>query len=97
MGPENKIEQDYRDWLRDEFPLLAIAIKLILFSGSGFPDRTILCKGQVFFIEFKYEDNGLSPQQVKWKERLERLGFKVYVCYTLSQAKRITKKHLGGL
>lgn len=93
--PETKIENKYCIWLRDIFPKKAIALKLILFAGNGFPDRTILCEGKVFFIEFKIPDDpGLDPNQVVWYERLTKLGFKVYVCTSFTQAEEITKKHL---
>lgn len=93
---ESKIETDFCNWLRDEYPRPALAEKLILFSGGGFPDRTILCRGSIFFIEFKRPKKGLNPLQVKWKKILERLGFTVYVCTSFRQAKKITIKHLEG-
>ena len=96
MSPENKMEHNYCDWLRNHFDLIALSLKLVLFTGNGFPDRTILCKGQVFFIEFKMPYNRLQPNQVLWKKRLEKLGFKVYVCTSLEQAKRKTIKHLAS-
>lgn len=95
MKSEIKREKDYCDWLRNEYPHPAIALKLVLFAGGGFPDRTILCNGRVFFIEFKKPKTGrLDSLQIKWRRILTKLGFKVYVCTSFREAKRLTLKHL---
>ena len=93
MKPETKSENDFVDLVL-ESPYTALAIKLVLFVGRGFPDRTILGEGKIFFIEFKDGDNGLSPQQKKWKRTLTRLGFKVYVCYSTQEAYKIFIKEM---
>ncbi len=92
---ESKIENDFVD-LVQEYPLPAIALKLILFAGVGFPDRTILCNGKIFFIEFKQPGKTLDPPQVKWKKLLTRLGFKVYVCTSSKQAFKIFLKEVDS-
>jgi hypothetical protein len=93
---EIEVENDYCDWLRDEYPYMAIALKLVLFIGGGFPDRTILSRGRIFFIEFKRPGRPLDPLQRLWRRRLKRLGFKFYVCTTVDQAKRKTFKSMEG-
>ena len=67
------------------------ALKLALIGLRGFPDRTLLVpQGKVIFVEFKRDSNcKLSPSQEKYKELLERLGFKYYVVYSLEQFKDI--------
>lgn len=95
---ENKTEEYYCIWLKEEYPKLALALKLVLFAGAGFPDRTVLGHGHVFFIEFKREGVGrlLRPLQALWRKRLRRLGFKVYVCDTLKDAQDATFKEMGA-
>ncbi len=94
MRLENKEEKDFVYWLRNVYPFPAAALKLVLLVGNGFPDRTVLSQGKIFFIEFKRRGRTLDPNQILWKNRLERLGFKVYVCYTTESAKSETLKHL---
>jgi len=44
------------------------------------PDRIILLpKGKVIFVELKAPGKSLRPLQIKRKEQLESLGFKVYI------------------
>lgn len=87
MDLERKAEDDFTDWVHD-LPYPSIALKLQLMGLRGWPDRTVLAKGHLFFIEFKRtKDDPLRSQQVTWKRNLERLGFSVYVCWTLKQAK----------
>lgn len=89
---ENIEETNYCDWLRDEYPFPAIALKLVLFVGRGFPDRTVLTQGRIFFIEFKRPGKGLEPKQREWRKILIQLGFKVYVCTSFEKAKARTLK-----
>lgn len=93
--PETIIEEDYCDWLREDYPHEAVALKLVLFVGKGFPDRTILSDGKIFFIEFKKPGEGLDPLQVKWRNILVRLGFKYYVCTSVRQAQKHTYESLA--
>jgi len=93
MKLESKIEKDFVDDVRDS-PYQAIALKLILFVGRGFPDRTILGCGKIFFIEFKRPGETLDPPQRKWKKLLKRLGFKVYVCTSTKKANKIFIKEM---
>lgn len=72
-----------------------IAYKLIILGLRSFPDRTIFCPGgRVFFIEFKKKGKPLTEAQNKIKIRLNKLGFKYYVCDEIGQAEQILKKFL---
>jgi len=82
---EAKIEKDFVDWVRKQ-PYPSIALKLLLFGQGGWPDRTIMCKGQIFFIEFKRPGRTLDPAQVKWRKNIERLGFDYFVCTSTGDA-----------
>ena len=89
---ESKIESDFVDWVR-ELEKPAIALKLVLLSLTGFPDRTILAEaGVVFFIEFKKGKNKQQADQRYWQRILERMGFKYYVCYSKEEAIKAFKK-----
>tara|TARA_R110000851_G_scaffold203425_2_gene355262 strand:- start:975 stop:1277 length:303 start_codon:yes stop_codon:yes gene_type:complete len=97
-GPESKEEKDYCDWL-NAGPYSALAIKLVLFTGGGFPDRTVVAEsGIIFFIEFKRPDkkNGQQRRQSYWHKILQRLGFNYYVCYTTEEAIKISIKEMEG-
>lgn len=53
------------------------AVKFSSPGRRGVPDRLVLLPGgRAVFIEMKATGKQLSPLQVKWKERLEKLGFK---------------------
>ena len=59
------------------------AFKLVLFSGAGFPDRTVLLpKGRIAFVELK--SPGQKPRKIQWFwiKKLRALGFHVFVCDT---------------
>ncbi|WP_350343246.1 VRR-NUC domain-containing protein [Proteinivorax tanatarense] len=47
---------------------------------AGMPDRLVLfSNGRLFFVELKAPGEKLRALQLKRKEQLEELGFKVYV------------------
>lgn len=57
-----------------------IAHKFICPGMVGVPDRLILFpEGRIYFVELKAPGETLKPIQLKRKEQLESLGFKVYV------------------
>lgn len=55
------------------------ALKWVCPSWNGVPDRiVILPGGRIGFIETKSPGKTLKPQQERWRERLQRLGFLAY-------------------
>ncbi len=57
-----------------------LSLKLTTPGFTGIPDRlNLLPDGRLFFAEFKYGANKLSPRQEAVKSVLERLGFEVWV------------------
>lgn len=57
-----------------------LCIKFISPSMAGVPDRIILLpKGKIYFAELKAPGEKLRPLQIKRKEQIEKLGFKIYV------------------
>ena len=73
------------------------AIKLILFSLNGFPDRTVLCPGgRILFIEFKRSSKEkLTPNQDDWKTTLEGFGFTYRVAWSCDMALTILEEFLN--
>ena len=57
-----------------------LSLKFTSPGMAGVPDRLVLLpKGVIVFIELKAPGKTLRPLQLKRKEQLESLGFKVYV------------------
>ena len=57
-----------------------LSLKFTCPGMAGVPDRLVLLpKGKMFFVELKAPGRKLRPLQLKRKEQLESLGFKVYV------------------
>lgn len=55
------------------------ALKWVCPSWNGVPDRiVILPGGKIGFIETKSPGKTPKPQQERWQERLQRLGFLAY-------------------
>lgn len=56
-----------------------MALKLRPLVGRGWPDRTCLLRGRVFFLETKRVKLGVvAAAQHKWRVLLTQMGFKVY-------------------
>ena len=43
--------------------------------GRGFPDRTVLIRGRIAFVELKAPGEKPRPEQYKWLKDLRALGF----------------------
>ena len=95
-NPETIIEDAFCLWLRDEYPFPALALKLAHFAGGGFPDRTVLSRGRIIFIEFKVPGRRLDPLQKLWFKRLRQLGMKCYVCTDVKKARRCVERTMGS-
>lgn len=67
----------------------ALCLKLVFFTGGGFPDRTLIVNGKIIFIEFKQKGKKLRPLQVVIKKRLESHGCVYHVCDEIGQAEAI--------
>lgn len=65
---------------REVESLGGLALKFTSPEMAGVPDRLVLLpKGKIYFVELKALGKKLRPLQLKRKEQLESLGFKVYV------------------
>ena len=72
-----------------------LPLKLVLFVGMGFPDRTLLKDGKAVFVEYKTDRGNQSKMQAVWQDRLELLGFNYYICRSLDDMKRILKNEFN--
>ncbi|SNV67147.1 VRR-NUC domain-containing protein [Clostridium cochlearium] len=74
---ESKIEARLKREVED---LGGLALKFTSPGMAGVPDRLVLLpKGKIYFVELKAPGKNLRPLQLKRKEQLESLSFKVYV------------------
>ena len=74
-------EQEIETRLKEEVERAGgLALKFISPGTAGVPDRIVLLPGKdIYFVELKAPGEQLRPLQLKRKEQLEDLGFKVYV------------------
>ena len=71
--------------------------KFISPSRVGVPDRLCLMhKGKVAFIEVKKPGEKLRKIQIKRKNELEAMGFKVFVLDTIERIDEIIREIVGG-
>lgn len=69
-----------------------IAYKMSPFHFKGIPDRLILLPdGKIFFVEVKSPGKELRKSQFLVKDKLEKLGFKVYKLDAKEQIAEILK------
>ncbi len=72
------------------------ALKLRPPAGRGFPDRTVMLRGRVFYAEYKRPKTGVvAAQQERWHKILAGLGFGVYFVETDAEFEAALQKELG--
>jgi hypothetical protein len=57
----------------------------------GFPDITGFHKGQIFFIEVKYDKNKQTPEQLLFQQHCKNAGITYILAYGLNQVMAIIK------
>jgi hypothetical protein len=69
-------------------------LKLVLFVGGGFPDRTLLFSdgSAPVFIEFKREGEKPQPLQDVWLVELRHRGYGAYVIDSLDSWQSLLQK-----
>jgi hypothetical protein len=73
-----------------------LALKFISPTMAGVPDRLILLPGgKVCFVELKSPGKKLRPIQLKRKNQLESLGFKVYVIDSFEGVEKFIQEVMG--
>ena len=84
---ESKIELKLK---REVERIGGLSLKFTSPGMAGVPDRLVLLpKGKIFFAELKAPGKTLRPLQLKRKEQLESLGFKVYVIDSYKSLKEV--------
>lgn len=82
---ELRIEQELRDLIT---ALGWLCLKINPLGLWGIPDRLVLAPGgRAIFVELKCPDGDVKPKQVRWHDRLRKLGFQVEVLWTLEQVR----------
>lgn len=70
-----------------------IALKFVSPGMAGVPDRIVLMKsGKVVFVELKAPGKKMRPLQIKRKNQLETLGFKVYCIDSFEKVQEFIEK-----
>ncbi len=87
---ETAHEKGYMRWLNTYADWRAIKL-----YRRGWPDRLVLGPSRtIFFIEFKRDvSEDLRKLQKHFREFLNSLGYKVYVCRSTEEAKEETRKY----
>ncbi|MDR1240728.1 MAG: VRR-NUC domain-containing protein [Oscillospiraceae bacterium] len=89
---EKKIEQKLIKAIRN---FGGLALKFISPGFVGAPDRIILFPGgRSVFAELKSPEGKMRPIQVRRKQQLENLGFKVFVINSETEIEMITRQEL---
>ena len=87
MAPRPPLEADeetaFTAWVNG---LGLECLKLRIDGANGFPDRTVITPRGTLFFEFKRPGEALAPEQVIWKDRLERQGRAVFTVYSARDA-----------
>jgi hypothetical protein len=60
-----------------------LCIKLLPFVMNGLPDRLVLARGRVWFVETKAPDGEPSRVQLSVHKMLAKVGFPVYIIWTV--------------
>lgn len=93
MVSERQIENRLRNEIRN---IGGVALKFISPGMSGMPDRIILLPFQkVVFVELKAPGKKMRPIQIKRKNQLETLGFKVYMIDSYQDINNFLKEVMG--
>lgn len=69
------LERDVEKRLKDKIEAIGgLCLKFTSPSNRGVPDRVVLYKGVVVFVEVKKPDAELRPLQRSWKTKIESQG-----------------------
>jgi Holliday junction resolvase-like predicted endonuclease len=75
---ENKVEKYLNDQIKE---LGGITRKWVSPGRAGVPDRIVIVKGVVAFVEVKTMDGKVSTVQQREMERLEQAGASVFIAF----------------
>lgn len=84
---EKYIEKKFREAVRDAGGL---ALKFVSPGTAGVPDRLVLMpEGMACFAELKAPGKRMRPLQMKRKQQLESLGFRVFCIDSMEGIKEV--------
>lgn len=91
--PEKVAEQQFaKECERRGF----LALKMEIPGWRNWPDRQVLIGGgATFFVEFKRDGEEPRPGQVYRHQELRKMGYSVYVCWTLAEALEALQNELN--
>jgi hypothetical protein len=75
---ESEVEARFRDGVKK---LGGKAFKWVSPGNPGVPDRIVIIRGEVYFVELKADEGELSKTQKKKIAYMEKLGVGVWVLY----------------
>ena len=76
------LEKDIEQYLKKRIDMIGGLCFKFISSESGVPDRTVIHKGHVFFVELKTAVGKLSPRQKYIHGKLIETGGKVAVLHS---------------
>lgn len=83
------LEKKVEKYIADEIKKMGgLAFKFLSSSMTGVPDRIILIRGKVKFLEVKAEKGTLSKRQKAVAIQFEKLGFKIDVVQGIEEAEQ---------
>lgn len=83
------LEKKVEKYIADEIKKMGgLAFKFLSSSMTGVPDRIILIRGRVKFLEVKAEKGTLSKRQKAVAVQFEKLGFKIDVVQGIEEAEQ---------
>lgn len=90
------IESDIERWMRQKIRERGgLFYKFTSPGNDGVPDRILVWRGRVIFIELKQERGRLSRMQELQIERLREHGADVRVVYGRAQAEKLVEEVTG--
>lgn len=75
------LEKDIEQYLRKRIDMIGGLCYKFISTETGVPDRTVIHKGHVFFVELKTAVGKLSPRQKYIHQKLIQTGGKVAVLH----------------
>lgn len=90
---EKYIEQIF---IKEVKKLGGLALKFVSPGVAGVPDRIVLLRNEkIAFVELKAPGKKMRPLQLKRRQQLEALGFKVYCIDSLKGVEDFIKDVMG--
>ena len=69
-----------------------MCLKFVSPGNSGVPDRMIIYRGRVIFVELKQTYGKLTPIQKRTHERMRYHGAEVYVAYGSEDVQKLIEE-----